>query len=114
MVKTKKFMEKDDMEDFAELVDEYHNLMEKKKDIEKKTKELKNQIIMKLDDHRMKETFTDNYNVKVSHVKYNKLSSKKIKEELDAREMTEIYEGCQYPVEYDRLSVKERKKSSTF
>ena len=95
--------------ELLEYVIAYNNFNEQKKASENGIKELKPQIIKILNENDATKGKSQLYDVILSHIKQKKLSEKKLKEELFAREEQKLWESCLYDLEYDRLTVKKRK-----
>ncbi len=98
--------------ELLEVVITYNELNEQKKEAETDMKPLKPQIIKMLSKMNIKKAVSQIYSVNWSHIKEDRISTKKLKEELFALEnqkIKEIWKRCLYKNEYDRLTVKKRK-----
>ena len=87
----------------------YNEFNEQKKISEEEMKILKPQIVEILNDNNVTKAKSQLYTVNNNHVKQEKVSTKKLKEELFARGEQELWESCLYTMEYDRLTVKKIK-----
>jgi len=98
--------------ELLEIVVLYNTLNEQKKDAEDDMKPIKKQIIEILNKVNMTKGKSQIYTLNLSHIEQEKLSEKKLKEELFALEdqkIKEIWKRCLYKIKYDRLTVKKRK-----
>ena len=95
--------------ELLEIVIIYNKFNEQKKAAEKEIKLIKPQIIKILNENDAIKGKSQLYDVSLSHIKQEKLSEKKLKEELFARGEQKLWESCLYDSEYDRLTVKKRK-----
>jgi len=98
--------------ELLEIVIIYNRLNEEKKESDEKMKPLKPQIIKMLTNMDITKAMSQIYSVNWSHIIEERISTKKLKEELFALEdqkIKEIWKRCLYKNEYDRLTVKKRK-----
>lgn len=106
-VKKKYNLEKD--KDLFEKVVAYEELNSQQKEIKDTLGKIKKEIIDYMKSIKLEKAKSQVYSVNLSHIIQKRLSEKKLKEELEARGLLEIYESCLYTSEYDRLSVSKRK-----
>lgn len=95
--------------ELLKLVIEYHTLNSKKKEIKNDLKSLKNKILKEMKENDIKKAKSQIYSASWSHIEQKRLAKNKIKEELNARGLIDIYNDCLYDTEYDRLLIKRRK-----
>lgn len=95
--------------ELLEKVIAYEELHSQIKDIEDTTKKIKKEIIAHMNKLDITKARDQIYKLNLSHIKQRRLSEKKLKEELTARGLIEIYNSCLYDSEYDRLTIGKRK-----
>lgn len=92
-----------------EMVIAYDELNSQKKDIENTLKKIGTEVKTFMKSKKIDKAKSQIYSVILTHIETKRLSEKKLKEELKARGLYDIYESCLYTSAYDRLSVTRRK-----
>lgn len=95
--------------ELLEIVIIYAEFNEQKKYSEAEIKILKPQIIKILNNNDATKAKSQLYDVNCSHIIEDKISTKKLKEELYARGQQEIWKSCLYKSDYYRLTIKKKK-----
>ena len=87
----------------------YDELKIQNTDIEDTLKKINEEIKEFMKSKKIDKAKSQIYTVVLSHIKTKRLSEKKLKEELKARGLYDIYESCLYDSVYDQLRVTKRK-----